>query len=188
MIRRRSHFLGRLNDFARDQSRGILCRRKDVVQPDVGIPNGERVSGLALQIRVQRTPRIDIPAGPHHLDRAARDVAPTEPDHSADPIRHGRGIEQLPRPQRVEVAGQHVERERTLLLYQLLLNPVEETAQLAGTLPLTPLGEPGTEVKDKKARESIGKPDLEQCMTRPPRVAPRVLEYGDTTEEPGRMR
>src|SRR5688500_11811232 len=167
VVRRSSYLVRRPSDLAGSETRSVLSRRENIIQSHVRIPDRKCVARLALLIRVQRPPCIDITIRLHHLDCAARDVAAAQPDHGAYPPRHVRCIEHLARRQRVEVAGENVKREGTLLSYELLLYSVEQTTELAGARPLRPLGEPGAEVQDEKARETVGKRHLEQRVAGP---------------------
>src|SRR5688572_13511984 len=103
---------------------------------------------------MEHTPRIDIAVGLHHRDRTAGDVAPAEPDHPAYPPWHRRRVELLARSQRVEIAGENMKRERTVLFDELLLNSIQQTAKLSLSLPLTPFGEPRAQVQHEDARKT----------------------------------
>src|SRR3954469_9638981 len=137
---------------------------------------------------MKRSPGIRVSFGSHHLDGAARDVFAAQPDHSPYPGRHWGRIESLIWRESVEVSGQDVKGECVLLANQLLLYSVEQSAQLAYTLPLAPLREPRPQMKHEHTRQSVAERYLEDCVARSWRVAPRVVEHGESAEKRGRVR
>jgi len=104
---------------------------------------------------VDRPPRIDVAVGAHHLDRAARDVASAEPDHATDPSRHRGRVEPLAGRERVEVAGEEMKGEGVLLAHELILNAVEQSAQLTRAPLLAPLREPCAKVENEQPRQPV---------------------------------
>src|SRR5687768_12053544 len=137
---------------------------------------------------MQRAPRVDVAVRLHHLDCAARDVAPAEPDHSAYPAGHSGRIEHFTRREGVEVAGQDVKGEGALLSYQLLLYSIQQAAQLPRSLSLTPLREPRAQVQDEKAWEAVAKLYLEHCVARSGWMTPLVRSEERRVGKEGRLR
>ena len=169
-------------------ARRVRRRREDVVEPHVRVPHGEGVAGLALRIRVQRPPRVDVAVGAHHLDRAARDVAAAQPDHAADPRRHRRRVEPLARRERVEVAGEHVERERVSARGRAAPGSrrAARAARARGAARSTWRTTRGGAARTRRGRPSPS--DTSSSAWRVSRrVAPRVLEHGHAAEESRRV-
>src|SRR6185436_6498359 len=79
-------------------------------------------------------------------------------------------------------------RERVLLANELLLYPVEQSAQLARALPLSPFREPGAQVQHEHPRQRIRKDNFEERVPRSWRMTPRMAHHWQPAYESGGVR
>jgi hypothetical protein len=97
---------GRLSDdFAGLHTRQISRGQKDVIEPDVRLPDGKSV---AFVIGVKGAKAVQISGVKHRLNGVAADVASRKPDQRANPERHQVKIENFAGRERVEIADDDV--------------------------------------------------------------------------------